>query len=241
MRRTVDVSCLRRAVAVVVPLVEREVRRGNWKRLREGSLWYELGACILGSRVTYEVSSAAARDLRAVGLLAQPPEIGNLDKFEKDAGAVLARPRLLKTGRRIKYRFPLMRARHLRQTAEAIYGEHLSIKTLLAESGDPRRARARLIERAWGVGPKQASMFLRNIGFSLDLAVIDVHVLRYLAATSDWAVPSSSEVSSLKRYEMVEERFQQLAKALGTRPGYLDTAVWVVMRTLRREEPRWVS
>jgi N-glycosylase/DNA lyase len=84
-------------------------------------------------------------------------------------------------------------------------------------------------------------MFLRNIGFSLDLAVIDVHVLRYLAATSDWAVPSASEVSSLKRYEMVEERFQQLAKALGTRPGYLDTAVWVVMRTLRREEPRWVS
>jgi N-glycosylase/DNA lyase len=84
-------------------------------------------------------------------------------------------------------------------------------------------------------------MFLRNIGFSLDLAVIDVHVLRYLAATGDGAVPSPRDVSSLKRYEIVEERFQQLAKALGTLPGYLDTAVWVVMRTLRREEAGWVS
>jgi N-glycosylase/DNA lyase len=96
----------------------------------------------------------------------------------------------------------------------------------------------RLIERAAGVGPKQASMFLRNIGFCFDLAVIDIHVLRFLSLEFDSTLDASS-IASLRRYEILEERFRELAIRYATVPAYLDTAAWVVMRTLSSNGAEW--
>lgn len=226
---------LREAVRTVVRAVETKARPRDWRKCTEGTLWYELGACILSSRVRYEESLVAARSLRAAGLLSRPPNAQRLDTFERAAARLLA-GHMRKETRSVRYRFPKLRAQQLRRTAEAIYGRGLSIRTLLVQCSDSRTARSCLIARAAGIGPKQASMFLRNIGFTHDLAVIDAHVLRYLVLIGEWPAPGVNGVDSLRKYEAIEERFRCLAAELGTVPAYLDTAIWVVMRALAVED-----
>jgi N-glycosylase/DNA lyase len=81
-------------------------------------------------------------------------------------------------------------------------------------------------------------MFLRNIGFTQNLAVIDTHVLRYLAAVGQRCSPQRPGIASLRKYEIIESRLRRIAEEFGTDPGRLDTAIWVVMRLVPRE-PAW--
>jgi len=75
-------------------------------------------------------------------------------------------------------------------------------------------------------------MFLRNIGRSYDLAIIDRHVLRYMQATgliSDQVPPST-----LLQYEALEKRLTDQARIAGYPVGLLDWAIWIVMRAAKQ-------
>lgn len=77
-------------------------------------------------------------------------------------------------------------------------------------------------------------MFLRNIGYSADLAVLDTHVLRYMRwmGLTDRAEPY---VQNLKTYEDLEHVFRDHVRDLGFAVGDYDLAVWVTMRAFRNE------
>ena len=230
MTPSAEARRLNTAVVAVLGALPSPSSEPTWGQRSESALWYELGACILGSRVRYEVSLAAARALRAAGPLASPPPVSELPTFQHRASAVLTEPLVLRGGRAVRYPFPYARAHQLRRTAEVVYGRGQSIKWLLSSNLDPRSARAVLVDRACGVGPKQASMFLRNIGFTHSLAVIDTHVLRYLSLVGHCCLPTRSGIGSLRTYESIESRLRRIAEEFGTVPGRLDTAIWVVMR-----------
>jgi N-glycosylase/DNA lyase len=87
------------------------------------------------------------------------------------------------------------------------------------------------VSLASGVGPKQASLFLRNVGFANDLAVLDVHVLRYMDKM-DLAPAITQIVHTLEGYERIELAFCKHARDLGFPPLCFDLAVWIVMRVL---------
>jgi thermostable 8-oxoguanine DNA glycosylase len=75
-------------------------------------------------------------------------------------------------------------------------------------------------------------MFLRNIGFSYALAILDVHVLRFLHGIGVLRTPHP-RVATLGQYEQVEVLAVQYANTCGREVGYLDWAIWITMKAMR--------
>jgi N-glycosylase/DNA lyase len=74
-----------------------------------------------------------------------------------------------------------------------------------------------------GFGYKEASHFLRNIGYK-DLAILDRHILKHLVLCKVFKeVP---KVSSAKQYFEVEKKFLQFSKAVGIPLDELDLLFW---------------
>ncbi len=74
-----------------------------------------------------------------------------------------------------------------------------------------------------GLGMKESSHFMRNIGYS-GLAILDRHILKNLVLCGLYdAVP---KVSSVKQYIGVENEFQHFAEAVGISIDELDLLFW---------------
>ncbi len=207
-----------------------------WREYREDDLWRELAACILGSRVSYELAVRAIQYLCSIGLMELEWSLRDPSGFEKRLVKALSYPFFYskKRASRHCYPFPFVRANHLRRSLEAIYFEGGSIRNILTHSKSGAEARLNLASIATGIGPKQASLFLRNIGYDDDLAVLDTHVLRYIrwiGLVFDYPI----RVHSIKKYERVEKQFRSHAQQLGFSVAQFDIAVWVVTRVAWRE------
>ncbi|MDE2664212.1 MAG: hypothetical protein OXI39_14595 [Gemmatimonadota bacterium] len=199
-----------------------------WEGHSEDDLWRELVWCILGSRVHWEVSHAALGRLGRAGLLSADRWRGGLDEPEHAT--------LLSLGR--GYRFFRRTAGHIRGAAERVYDDGGSIRGLLGDGDGEDDVRRTFAAEIPGIGPKQASLYLRTIGFARRLAVLDVHVLTYL----HWIGIIESGVrtiNTLSRYEGLEELFMAYADKRGYSPAAFDMAVWLVVRTAKRETTLW--
>ncbi len=226
---------LRRAAeAVCEQVTASQSKTYHWSELDERELWFELASCILGSQVPYELATAASNHIRSEGLLRLPSPLDDMHEYERklvDALRMTAFPSPTNLNGQ-HYRFPHIRANYLRRTAERIYVAATSLHRVLAECRTGREARRQIVSLASGVGPKQASLFLRNVGFANDdLAVLDVHVLRYMDKM-DLAPAAAKIVHTLEGYECIELAFCKHAKDLGFPPSCFDLAVWIVMRVL---------
>ena len=88
-------------------------------------------------------------------------------------------------------------------------------------------ARDWIAENVKGIGYKEASHFLRNVGY-FDLAILDRHILAIMKEYDlIQKIPSSM---SRKRYLEVEEKFFELSDMASMEPGILDFYLWY-MRT----------
>src|SRR5690348_14688695 len=162
----------------------------DWRTIDERRLWRELIASILGSAVSFEQGIRALTLLDSAGLTNPPNRLIN---YQADLEACL---------RRARYRFPACRSQHIANTAKRIYGVNTSLRTVLLQFSDPITARRRLVTLCVGLGPKQASLFLRNIGYN-DFAVLDRHVLAYLRRMR-FIEESVTAASSFATYEKLE-------------------------------------
>lgn len=230
---------LRETVAVVCAEVVRAPRRDRaWSVLADDDLWSELAACVLGSRVSHEITCAAVDALRNSGLLPAPLHCTRKDynRYERACTVALLRPLPPPNGRNatVRYPFPALRASHLRRSVETVSRVYGGISDMLHTFSSARHARASMVSSLPGLGPKQTSLFLRNIGYTEDLAVLDVHVLRYMS----WiglATGAHSSPQRLSEYEDIEGMFREHARCMGCSLGDLDRAVWVVSRVAAKE------
>ena len=232
-----DTSILERVTLRVYKRLEKIEPRQTWLERTEGSLWHELVACILGSRVSFEHAQTATKYLSTRGLLDRSRYISCRDEFEFDIAEALSRPiclPLTRSGSLSRYRYPRLRARHIRATVESLYMAGYSIRGILDSSSGSHNARQRLMSATLGIGPKQSSLFLRNVGYAQDLAILDSHVMTYMNLL-DLTSTGMKEVSKLATYEAVEERLTEYSQRLNVSLPNLDTAIWVVMRVFNRE------
>lgn len=210
--------------------------------LSEEDLWRELVACILGSRVRFEVAHDALLRLDAARLFSRERRTGDFNDYECDvtrtlaAGTGAGAP--VGTGRR--YPFPGLRGRQVRMAAERLYGEHTTISDVLCETVEARDVRRFLAAEIPGLGPKQASLFLRNVGFAAGLAVLDAHILSYMAWRGLTRAPVDA-IRTIHEYERLESTLQAHAEAIGYPLDQFDVAIWVVVRVAKREDKAWRS
>jgi N-glycosylase/DNA lyase len=231
------INNLEEAVIEVTREVEQKEFTRKWYERDECSLWYELVACLLGSNVMFEHAQAAAAYLNSCNLL----DIINYRECYQDCENEIARelskplfPPLTAKGTLRKYRFPNIRAKHICGTAKKIYGSSNTLKTLLYNSQDSYSARINIVNHSTGIGPKQASLFLRNINYDDDLAILDSHVLRYMRIIGLLCEEIGS-IIKIELYERIEKKLQSYATQLGKKLCHLDTAIWIVMRVYQKD------
>jgi len=226
---------LEAAVRRTAEEVERMTDASSRNCRTETQLWYELVACILGSNVRFEQARDATRTLKTAGLLSWRQHLCRASLWSVQIERVLrGRPR-----RKSVYRFPRLAATRICSTAENIYGAGRRIMDVLNSGCTPSEVREQLVNLACGVGPKQASLFLRNVGYTQDFAIIDRHVLKFihLLGFCDEPLPPSS----FKEYVFLEQVLRTYTSTWQVSFASVDTAIWVVMRTCRPGRVECVS
>ena len=221
---------LDRTIRTLCLLINDQVRTratGNW---HEFDLRKELVACILGSQVRYEMALAAIENLKWAGLLDDVWWVGNRrDDFESSVFGVLSGQRY-DLPFRGRYRFPKARTNQLVLARDVL--ARVPLSTQLENDVTPKYLRKNLVANIPGLGPKQASMFLRNIGRSYELAILDTHLLRFMAI-KDLLPANQVHIGTLSGYERAERIVVGYADTLGYPAGYLDLAIWATMKAAR--------
>jgi N-glycosylase/DNA lyase len=95
---------------------------------------------------------------------------------------------------------------------------------LVSGARDAASKREWLVANVKGLGWKEASHFLRNIGH-LDVAIIDRHILKHMLRTGAIdAIPKS--IGTRRVYLDLEDRFARLARESGLTLQELDLLFW---------------
>ncbi|MBL1150315.1 MAG: hypothetical protein D8M53_08965 [Armatimonadetes bacterium] len=201
--------------------------------MTEDDLWRELVACILGSRVRFEAAHAAIERMGKRRLFCEPQRSSCFQQYEQDVMEALSERNA--SGEPNRYPFFRIRANQIRRAAERLYNSNNSLHSFLESSHDIRNARRRLALEVPGLGPKQASLFLRNIGYAAHVAVLDIHVLTYMSWVGLTETPIKS-IPTVRKYEALEDAFIEHAYSFGHTPGRFDLAVWVVVKVAKEEQ-----
>jgi N-glycosylase/DNA lyase len=167
------------------------------------------------------------------------PSSCDQSSVKRELVELLSTPFLLNTRYR-RYRFPNVRASQIAAAFCIVGHEAGSLANLLGAYPDVLDARSWLVANVPGVGPKQASMFLRNATGSYNLAVLDRHVIQYIRMIGLFTV-TNCDVVKIEKYERCETQLRSHAEYLGYAVGLLDWAIWIVMRTASRIDPQWAS
>lgn len=109
-----------------------------------------------------------------------------------------------------------------KRIAEA-FAAFATISDAISATPDSRALRAWLVENVKGLGWKEASHFLRNIG-RRDLAILDRHILRNLKHHG--ALASVPATLTPRRYAASERRFERFADVMGIPMDELDLLFW---------------
>jgi len=92
-------------------------------------------------------------------------------------------------------------------------------------NGEPAfEKRKWLAENVKGIGYKEATHFLRNVGLNDGLAILDRHILKNLKKHG--AIRSLPKTLTKKKYLVLEQRFQKFAVDIGIPIDELDLLFW---------------
>jgi len=98
-----------------------------------------------------------------------------------------------------------------------------NIKEIVTHFPDERSARAWLAENVDGIGYKEASHFLRNVGYN-DVAILDRHILALMRQHE--LLEGTPKTLTKKKYLAAEEKLRELAQKTNLSLAELDLYLW---------------
>jgi N-glycosylase/DNA lyase len=126
-----------------------------------------------------------------------------------------------KTIRKNKHRFHNNKAEYILAARE-----HIDIKNKiigLIKEKDEKNAREWLVDNIKGLGFKESSHFLRNVGYK-NLAILDRHVLNLMKEYD--IIKEKPKTLNKKKYLEIEKIFKKIANTLKMSCAELDLYVW---------------
>ena len=124
------------------------------------------------------------------------------------------------------HRYPNNRPKYIVHTREYLKSEHgFNLKGLIKSFKDPieRRDFFAINKDIKGIGYKESSHFLRNIGFS-GYGILDKHILNTLY---DYGILKSPMPSANKdNYLAIEDKLREFSEDLGIQLDELDLLLW---------------
>jgi len=130
----------------------------------------------------------------------------------------LSESKLAEKLRETGHRFPRARAAYIISARK--YSSCL--KKIIGSSMDLKEIREWFVKNIRGVGLKEASHFLRNIGYT-EFAILDFHVLDLLAR---YGIIEKPRTLTSKRYLQIEEKLREIAKRANLNMAELDLYLW---------------
>ncbi len=169
-------------------------------------LFEELAFCILTPQSKAFSCDEAIRELKGRGLL-----------FEGDAPSIRA---VLSK----KTRFHNKKAEYLVLARERLKaGEFAELKQATFH-GSEQHARGVLLREVKGIGWKEASHYLRNVGRGRSIAILDRHILKNLVKHG--AIGGLPKSLTPKRYFEIEKKMEKFCKSTGIPMSHLDLLFW---------------
>lgn len=122
-------------------------------------------------------------------------------------------------------RFKNNKSKYLKRARDLFTSKgKLRVKPILNDFDDVYECREWLVKNIQGFGYKEASHFLRNIGFGEKLAILDRHILKNLLKLGVIAqIPQSI---SRNKYLEIEQKMQEFAKQIKIPLAHLDLILW---------------
>ena len=177
-------------------------RLGEFRKLgRAGrrKIFPELCFCLLTPQSNARNCDSAIRELKKKGLI-----------FKGQAGSI--KP-ILKG-----------RARFHNKKAHYIVGARACFDPGILNNGDISLVRETLVKNIKGLGYKEASHFLRNIGLGRDIAILDRHILKNLRSFG--AIDKLPASMTRRAYLDIEEKARRFAKKVRIPLEELDLLFW---------------
>ncbi len=201
-----ELSNIKKEYSKVKPKIASRIEdfKDTW---REGDeeIIKELVFCILTPQSKAKECWKAVERIEKKGLLKNPSE--------KEILACLK-------GVRFKYK----KARYVEEALKRFYLGEYSLKDSLSKFKDPVEARAHVVSEVKGLGYKEGSHFLRNIGIGLELAILDRHILKNLDRLD--VVDELPKCLTKKRYLELERKMIEFSNEVGIPLPHLDLLLW---------------
>jgi len=178
-------------------------RLEEFRRVVPEEYFYELVYCLLTPQTSAEHADRVIFSLRAAGFRERgfDPE----REFRHASHYI---------------RFHRTKARHVQEARQ----KFPEIEAALRVGRPALEMRDWLVRNVKGLGYKEATHFLRNIGRNEGLAILDRHILRHLRKLG--VIRSVPQSLTGSRYLKVERRFQEFADQVGIPVDELDLLFW---------------
>jgi len=170
------------------------------------ALFEELCFCLLTPQSKARSCDSAILELKEKKLL-----------FSGDAAAIA---RVLSK----KTRFHNNKAKYLVEARSTFEVDGFAALQHHTFSGTERHAREYFLENVKGLGLKEASHYLRNIGRGQTLAILDRHILKNLA--KEGAIKRVPASLTAKRYLEIEKKMEKFCRKTGVPLARLDLLFW---------------
>lgn len=173
----------------------------------DDDIFAELCFCLLTPQSRAKSCWRAVEKLKETGLLYS----GSPEEIKKWLAAV---------------RFNENKSKYIVEARKVFSDENgnVSIKNKLNALSSPIAMREWLVENVKGYGLKEASHFLRNIGFGDDIAILDRHILKNLARYG--VIGEIPKSLTDKKYFEIEEKMRSFARSTGIPFSHLDLLWW---------------
>jgi N-glycosylase/DNA lyase len=203
MKRTIEKSTVRKLRdAHRAKSSEIAGRLKQFSAVRPEEYFYEAVYCLLTPQSSAVNAGKAVELLRAHDLRNSPID-----------------PAPLLHQKEFYIRFHRTKAKHLL----AIKDQYAELHPRLLNGSTSLELRDWLVKNVRGLGWKEASHFLRNIGHR-DLAILDRHILRNLVRFG--ALRTLPKTLTAKRYLAIEEKFRRFAAKVEIPMDELDLLFW---------------
>ena len=177
-----------------------------WKRGTTEEIFAELVFCILTPQSRGRSCWAAVVDMTRKGVL-----------FTGEAGQIVKELN--------RVRFMYKKSQYIVEARRRFLGDcRVSMKSIISQINDSHEAREWLVESVKGIGYKEASHFLRNIGFDQNLAILDRHIVRSLQFLG--IIGEVPDSLSRRRYFEIEKTMMEFSRAVQIPMSYLDLVMW---------------
>ncbi len=194
---------LSRLYTTIRPTIEETLQKFKriWEEGTEEDIFTELVFCILTPQCKPQICWTTVQTLVDKNLLFH----GKKERVAKELNGA---------------RFKNKKAGYIVEARKYFPG----IKSVIEKRDDVYDVREWLVEHVKGIGYKEASHFLRNIGHGGEIAILDRHILRNLESYG--VVEEIPRTLTKKRYLTIEKKMKAFAKEIEIPMDHLDLVLW---------------